>query len=94
MVTTACCIVARRCGQDVIDGLLVNAVADSEAVTTLGATACEHLATILGLHTSTEAVLVSLLKVRGLECTFHFLSKNLICFLSCEKSGAKLLLIF
>ena len=57
------------------DGLLVNRVANGEAVTTLGATACEHLAAILGLHASTEAVLVSLLQVGGLECTFHFYLK-------------------
>ena len=53
------------------DDLLVDSVADSEAVTTLGATTSEHLAAILGFHTSTETMLVSLLQVRGLECTFH-----------------------
>ena len=43
--------------------VLVNGVANGEAVTALSATAGKHLATIGGLHAVTETVLVSFLSV-------------------------------
>lgn len=43
--------------------LLVNAVANSEAVTTLSTTTCEDLAAISSFHTMTETMLVSFLSV-------------------------------
>ena len=43
--------------------LLVNSVANSEAVTTLSATTCENLAAIGGAHAVTETMLVSFLAV-------------------------------
>jgi hypothetical protein len=55
-------------------GLLVNGVADGEAVATLSATTGKNLATVGGAHAMTEAMLVGFLTVRGLECSFHFLS--------------------
>ena len=55
------------------DGLLVNRVANGEAVTTLGTAASQNLAAVLSLHASTETMLVSLLDVRWLKSTFHFL---------------------
>jgi len=55
-------------------GLLVNGIADSQAVTTLSAATGQNLAAVGGAHTMTEAMLVGFLAVRGLECTFHFLS--------------------
>ena len=63
-------------------GLLVDGVADSEAVTTLSATTGKHLAAVGGAHATTEAMLVGFLTVRGLECTFHFLS----LFFSCSEN--------
>jgi hypothetical protein len=60
-------------------GLLVNGVAYSEAVTTLSAATGKHLAAVGGAHAMTEAMLVGFLAVRGLECTFHFLSQFFSC---------------
>ena len=60
-------------------GLLVNGVANSEAVTTLGTTTGKNLAAIGGAHAATEAMLVGFLTVRGLECSFHFLSLFFSC---------------
>ena len=62
-------------------GLLVNGVANSEAVTTLSATTGKDLATIGSAHAMTEAMLVGFLAVRGLECSFHFY----LCFFSCSE---------
>ena len=58
-----CCVaVAARnvpyCGE-----LLVNGVADSEAVTTLSAATGQNLAAVGGAHAMTEAVLVGFLAV-------------------------------
>ena len=53
-------------------GLLVNGVANSEAVTTLSAATGKHLAAVGGAHAMTEAMLVGFLTVRWLECSFHF----------------------
>ena len=55
-------------------GLLVNGIANSEAVTTLSATTGQNLAAVGSAHTMTEAMLVGFLAVRGLECSFHCLS--------------------
>jgi len=52
---------------------LVDAIAHREAVTSLGTTTGKYLATIGSAHAMTEAMLVSLLQVRGLKCTFHCL---------------------
>jgi len=60
-------------------GLLVNGIANSEAVTTLGAATGQNLAAIVGAHATAEAMLVGFLAVRGLECTFHFLSLFFSC---------------
>lgn len=67
-------------------GLLVNGVADSEAVTTLSATTGKDLATIGSAHAMTEAMLVGFLAVRGLECSFHFY----LCFLVVPKFFRKM----
>lgn len=79
-------------GMMVTQSLLVNSVANREAITTFGTAASQHLATILRFHASTETMLVSLLEVRGLECTFHLCSIYFLkfIFLASEKSGAKL----
>lgn len=58
--------------------LLVNGVADSEAVTTLSATTGKNLAAVGSAHATAEAMLVGFLTVRGLECSFHFLSLFLV----------------
>ena len=44
-------------------GLLVNGVADGEAVATLSATTGKNLATVGGAHATTEAMLVGFLAV-------------------------------
>jgi len=67
-------------------GLLVNGVANSEAVTTLSATTGKDLATIGSAHAMTEAMLVGFLAVRGLECSFHFY----LCFLVVPKFFRKM----
>jgi len=63
-------------------GLLVDGVANGKAVTTLGTTTGKHLAAIGGAHATTEAMLIGFLAVRGLECSFHFLS----LFFSCSEN--------
>ena len=60
-------------------GLLVNGIADGEAVATLSAATGKNLAAIGGAHAVTEAMLVGFLAVRGLECSFHFLSQFFSC---------------
>jgi hypothetical protein len=60
-------------------GLLVNGVADSEAVTTLSAATGKHLAAVGGAHATAEAMLIGFLAVGGLECSFHFLSQFFSC---------------
>jgi len=59
-------------------GLLVNGIANSKAVTTLSAATGKNLATVGGAHAKTEAMLVGFLAIRGLECSFHFLSLFLV----------------
>jgi hypothetical protein len=76
-------------------GLLVNGVAYSEAVTTLSAATGQNLAAVGGAHAMTEAMLVGFLAVRGLECSFHFLSLFFYLFRKFfAKCGAKLVLFF
>jgi len=60
-------------------GLLVNGIAHGEAVATLGTATGKNLATVGGAHAMTEAMLVGFLTVRGLECSFHFLSLFFSC---------------
>jgi hypothetical protein len=64
----------RSCAAALYRGLLVNGIAYSEAVTTLSAATGQNLAAVGGAHAMTEAMLVGFLAVRGLECSFHFLS--------------------
>ena len=76
---------ASRLHRAVYGFLLVNSVANGEAVTTLGAAASQNLAAVLSLHASTETVLVSLLDVRWLKCTFHYY-KYIYVFVNCDKN--------
>ena len=62
--------------------LLVNSIANSEAVTTLSAATGKNLAAVGSAHALTEAMLVGFLTVRGLECSFHCLS----LFFSCSEN--------
>jgi hypothetical protein len=66
------------CAATLYRGLLVNGVAYGEAVTTLSAATGQNLAAVGGAHAMTEAVLIGFLTVRGLECSFHFLSLFLL----------------
>ena len=59
--------------------LLVDAVANGEAVTTFSTTTCEDLAAISSFHTVTETMLVSFLTVWRLECSFHLYLNLFIC---------------
>jgi hypothetical protein len=69
----------RSCAAALYRGLLVNGIAYSEAVTTLSAATGQNLAAVGGAHAMTEAMLVGFLAVRGLECSFHFLSLFFTC---------------
>jgi hypothetical protein len=60
-------------------GLLIDGIANSEAVTTLSAATGKNLAAVGSAHAMTEAMLVGFLTVRGLECSFHFLSLFFSC---------------
>jgi len=51
--------------------LSVNLIGNGQFLATFGAARCQNSATVGGLHTVTETVLVVSLAVVGLECTFH-----------------------
>jgi hypothetical protein len=83
----------RSCAAALYRGLLVNGIAYSEAVTTLSAATGQNLAAVGGAHAMTKAMLVGFLAVRGLECSFHFLSLFFYLFRKFfAKCGAKLVL--
>ena len=76
--------------QVVVVGLsFVDRVAHGEAVATLGATTSQNLAAIGSLHALTKAVLVGLLAVGGLECSFHLALYLIVIFFVAQNAVAK-----
>jgi hypothetical protein len=60
-----------------LDVLVGHGIADGQLVATLGATAGEDGAAILGGHAGTEAMLVDALPVAGLKSSLHGRNSNL-----------------